>query len=401
MIGSITTILILLGLIFLSWRRSRLIIGSKVFLYSLGFKALAVSVMVYISLNIYPGDSLSFFNLANQSTKEFGLWKVVFDFEHTGILSEQPRSRFFLGLLAPIVWLSGKSYIFTSLVFSTVSFISSIFFARTCLDHFKVEKLSVLIPILFIPSVIFWSSGILKDTLGLSAIYIIAAVTINVLYKSRVNVLEVFLALLSLVILFFLKHYLFVGAIIFVSAVLVIQVLKHIQGPIKWFIPVFLAALIVWSAKSAHSYLRPSRLPLTLYENSQIILEKSGSTTDVYLEEPSWSQLAIKSPEALILGLFRPTFFDKLPTIGLVHKIENLLLIVLTILSVILLFRYRYKVDWKIVGPALLAITILAIFISLSTPNFGSLVRYRSAYLPFFTLLIVQIPIRYWLSNND
>ncbi len=54
-----------------------------------------------------------------------------------------------------------------------------------------------------------------------------------------------------------------------------------------------------------------------------------------------------------------------------------------------------------IVMAALVFICVLCIFLALSTPNLGTLSRYRVGFLPFFVLLtLADHPVKAWMSTK-
>ena len=145
-------------------------------------------------------------------------------------------------------------------------------------------------------------------------------------------------------------------------------------------------------AQLLHPWLRPSRLPLTLFEiYEQFQATPSSSRFSLGTFQPDYWHLVISSPLALLTGLFRPSFTDIQSFYWIPFQIEKLLILALTLLSLWKVRRIEISQTFWI---AVFFISILTISLTLVTPNFGSLLRYEAAYLPFLVITIGWIPLR-------
>jgi len=150
----------------------------------------------------------------------------------------------------------------------------------------------------------------------------------------------------------------------------------------------------ILSMKYLHPWMRLERLPLTIYENHQLILEKSTPTDIMKFNglSPTYISMMIYFPWAVIGGLFRPFIWEHFEWISLGIRVENL---VLTLLVFLNLYKWRKTTLTPLVLCCVLFIITLSGFITLSTPNFGTLTRYKSLYLPYFVFIISIIPYQY------
>jgi hypothetical protein len=100
--------------------------------------------------------------------------------------------------------------------------------------------------------------------------------------------------------------------------------------------------------------------------------------------------VAIHAPKALGVGLFRPFLWEAGGPLQAWVGIENLLLLVASILALWALRRRRTHS-----GPSVLLLTvlhyivILAVLLPLAAPNFGEISRYKVAFLPFFAYVVL------------
>jgi len=97
-------------------------------------------------------------------------------------------------------------------------------------------------------------------------------------------------------------------------------------------------------------------------------------------------------PAAVFAGLFRPTLFDAHSLLQWLSAFENTLVLVLflTALPTLTTWKQIGREDRLLVIAVALYIVALSGLLALSTPNYGTLVRYRVGFYPFFVLLLVH-----------
>src|SRR6478736_2670817 len=120
-----------------------------------------------------------------------------------------------------------------------------------------------------------------------------------------------------------------------------------------------------------------------------------------YQLEGTLTSLLINSPWALLSGLFRPMIGEGQGLLGFAASVENFLLLILFIgalLNLKKMFTSSHKV---ILWAAISYCMVLCVFLALSTPNFGTLSRYRVGFLPIFVFLMAYCnPIVNWISKK-
>lgn len=103
-------------------------------------------------------------------------------------------------------------------------------------------------------------------------------------------------------------------------------------------------------------------------------------------KNPTW-WMVINVPMAIISGLFRPNLGDGGSILQNLVIVENL---VVTVMCLGRLRSFR-KRDWRQIDwiPCAVYVLILVVFLSLSTPNFGTLARYKVSFMPVLLFLIL------------
>jgi hypothetical protein len=349
------------------------------------------------------GDSLVLFEQATKlSALSFTehLKELAADGSYT--TNNQPRELFFIKILSVFASVTNNSYWITSLYLSFLSFITFWFFVITIAKIFPSTKTVALIAFLFIPSIIFWSSGILKDTISSTALIFSTTILLKVIYLKRSSILTIILGLISLIILFNIKHYLFIVFILFSGLFLDLRLLSVVKKKIKWVIAFGIMIAIIGSTQFVHPYFTWNKIPQTILEINETIHENSSYSDPemVTIDEPTWAAIALATPEALITGLFSPSIFDTTIPFGWIHRIENFILLILTILSILFWIKEKPKVDFTLLVPALVCICLLATMLALTTPNFGSLVRYKNAFMPFLFLIVSILPYQFIITKK-
>jgi hypothetical protein len=311
-----------------------------------------------------------------------------------------------------INYLGFNSYLLTTVVLAAFTYngIWRLFLLFTELYPKYVKQLSY--SILYIPSVLFWGSGILKDTLTLMGACWFTFSFYKVFIKRDQIVINVFTMVLSAMLILQMKPYIFIalvpGALIWFS----FDQIKAITNPIIKF---FIAPLILLTVLGIGS-LGLSSLSDSFGQYSSIdkIVDKAiitqkdlkmeyneGNTFDIGEFDGSAGSIVRKFPLATFAGLFFPQLWQVKNPVMLLAAIENSVLIGLTI---ILLFRVGPLQVYSQVKkePLLVFSLVFSIFfafsVGLTTSNFGALVRYKIPAVPFY---LSAIFILYQRSKLD
>src|SRR5690606_20943562 len=138
-------------------------------------------------------------------------------------------------------------------------------------------------------------------------------------------------------------------------------------------------------------------LPEVVAYNYRLSLEMSGGLGAMEFPglEASWTSIASHAPNALFSGLFRPFLWEANSLLAIAGAIENLVLLVLFLWAIFHFLRNPRCNEPLLFMAAAVAILILGVVLPLSTPNFGTLSRYRVGYLSlfvFFTLRGIPLP---------
>lgn len=285
--------------------------------------------------------------------------------------------------------LSNDNYWIACLYFSMISFAASWFLFFTIQKSFPELSSAAAVAVLFFPSIVFWSSGLVKETIALAALYLITAKLLRYLVSQKLLVWDILFLLIAFYLLWGLKYYwaALYGAVCIATVVTFFLKRKSAIKPI-WLHGIWLLifVFIVALATLTHPNFYVHRLVEVVVDNNQqfVHLSKPGNYIAYVGLDATWWSLCVNAPIALFSGLFRPLVWEANGLMGWFAAIENLFLMILFVWWIMV----RKKLSWDVLLPILVYSITLAIFLALSTPNFGTLSRYRIGFLPFFVFAL-------------
>ncbi len=268
-----------------------------------------------------------------------------------------------------------------------------------------LEK-AINIAILYLPSTIFWGSGIMKDTFAFGATCY-AVYGLHQFFIDRKRILKTTLQLtfafyLIITIKAYIMFALLPGLLIFAN----FERLKKIKStivritilPISTFVIFFIGNTLFFDFDEIFGkYSADNLFEEAAVQNADLKRDVYGSNSfDIGAFEPTMQGALSKFFPAVNAALFRPYVWESGSPTMWVSGIENLLLLLIAIwviLSKSLSLIKSIRQDPFFIFCFLFTI-ILGFGVGLSTSNFGALVRYKIPYLPFFTFLLLSLTFK-------
>jgi hypothetical protein len=359
----------------------------------LGIRVIAgLAFAIIFTYYVGSGDTLSFFSeagkLASKAKTDFiGYISELFSNQHAHFKSES-RNDFFVKIVSLFSLITNHNYWITTLYFAAFSFLAVGYFIQILSKHFPQTKFAFLISFLIIPTPIFWNSGILKDTLIFSIMVVIAAMIIDFNQTKRIGWRSIVFLVIGTFILWKLRHFTGALAVLMIFSTVIQHVFRQIQLSLKWRVIGWTVALFtcILAVSILNRNLNLNFLPQAIYDN-YISLSHISTLNKIDFSSllPTWKSLIFHMPKSFITGLYRPFIWEGSAFLML-HKIENLVLIILSIFAL-----RNVKLIGKLNFLSILAICLIAILATLmplASPNFGTLMRYKAIYLPFVFYLL-------------
>jgi len=318
----------------------------------------------------------------------------------------QSRALYMVKLTSFASLITLDNYWIISGYFSFFSFVCTWLLVKAIVRPFPSAKYPVVIGFLFLPSVVFWSSGLIKESAALGALFFLTSLVLDVWTGQRSARWKWIVTPLALWLLWNLKYYyLAVFAPVTFAALAFRFLSAHVKFKsvaYKFFLwgIVFVLPLLVIS--SIHPNFYPHRIMEVIVSSNHQFLSLSAPEDLIGYNslDASVRGILTNAPWALFSGLFRPLPWEARTAFQWVIAIENLVLIILFCASLPNISKFMRSHQRLLIWSTVVYVGMLCVFLALSTPNFGTLSRYRVSFLPFFFLLItIENPLLKRLST--
>ncbi|HYG51520.1 MAG TPA: hypothetical protein VD905_11490, partial [Flavobacteriales bacterium] len=300
-------------------------------------------------------------------------------------------------LITPIILLSCKTFVPAALLLAWFCYSGLWRLFLLFNYHFPQIQRQLAIAILFIPSVVFWGSGLLKDTITLSAVgwytYHFYLFFIQKRYKVSGAICIFISAFLLIAIKPYILFALLPGSLIWLSNERIARIRNR-------FMRVVAAPMLITFGIGA-SFLALSQMGDFLGHYAiDNVLERAvvvnldqkqeyygGNSFDIGEFDATIGSMLGKAHLAIAYALFGPFLWEVRNPVMLLSAIENTYIMLLT---VFLLFRLKFFGFFTLIGknPLLLFSVLFSLFfafsVGIATSNFGSLVRLKIPCIPFY-----------------
>ena len=361
------------------------------------------------------GDTIFFYEQAKALFQYFQVDRISFS-EWIGFVplslspaefsaQSEPRTFFFVRLMSFLYAFTQGNYWSMSIYLSFFAGLATWAFAHELVKFSKENKFVIYIALLFIPSITFWSSGLLKESLMTIAIYALGFSVLKWIANPS-KWIYAFSAFLSVFILWKIKYYVPITLLPIILLTLLFSKSKYLDKyNFTRKLILYLTFLIVGGITIAfiHPVFYSGRF-FELIRISHDVIAQNTSEAIILFQPAEYDVLFVLQnlPLAWFTGLFRPFVWEPYSPISLMWALEKGMFTLLAIASIFLSFKVKFSQTEKWWGIAILIYTsVLSSVITLATPNFGSLIRYEVAYMPFLWLLVLIILNKLKLKNQS
>jgi len=434
--------LVITGIVFLFWNKAKTSNLKAYFGLGLTFKILAGWALgaIYLHFYSYPnpnypiserlffsGDTWSYFahgqmviELAQRDFETYLNWLFQKDYHiYEYILRSgydtNSRAVFMYRITHIFNFLTNNNYWLISTYFSLFSFFGLWKCANTLAKIFPKTKEALALSFFFIPSVVFWSSSILKETILVGCLGLVLAIFFHLIHKlltQKNKFLLVFKQLISIFILFILlwiilkiKYYYFAVLVPTLFAYTLTYWIKQrflIKNYFQVLMFLGILGMLLGVASQVHINLHLNRFLGVIVRNNAFLIELSKSENIIFYSDlsPEIQSFIKNTPHAFIGAFLRPFPWESGGLLKLPARLENLFLYGLTFMNIRLFLKnekWNLKNELLLLTTASTFIFILGILMALATPNIGTLIRYKVGFLPFLVYMLSIKPIE-WLK---
>ena len=299
-------------------------------------------------------------------------------------------------LVTPLMFVTFGGYLLSSVIIAWLSYAGLWRLLLVFSAYYPHLKKQFFIAIICFPSVIFWGSGILKDTITLSASgWAVYAIYNTFIIKNK-RLKYGLILLLALYLIISIKPYIFMallpGSLVWVFSHRLYKIrntlIRILIIPFIFVLCVFGGYYLLDNLKGYMGKFAIDKVATTaaVTENDLKQDYYAGHSFDIGAFENTPIGYIKIFPKALIAGLFRPFLWEVGNAVMLLSGLENAYLLYLALL----VFKRSNPVTlFKriLTEPMLFFSFSFSIFfafaVGLTTANFGALVRFKIAYLPF------------------
>ncbi len=407
---------------FFAWRKARLMLLHPEYrYYTWALHAKIMGGVLFTLTYIYyygNGDTISYFNssviLSRMAVNDPAGWvralfidnsmenyyklfdnatgyplEYVYVDDHTYALVKFTSVLALLGL---------NSILLTVALVSTVAYGGVWHFYRMLVRYYPSMQRELTFAVLFFPSVVFWGSGIMKDTFTFTGLCWFIHALDGIFFNKR-NVRWAWLTLLfASYVLITMKPYVFM---MIVPAGLLWVLYFRVKRLKNVFMRLFLLPMGAITV-SVLAFFILSRLEGSLGKYSlgnaldtimvtQADMKRSEQYGSNYFDlgdiEPTWGSVLSKFPQAVFAGLYRPSLFEVNNVVMLLTALENTFLLLLTLYIMVrsrIFFLITLLLKNSMLQMFLMFSVSYAFMIAITTPNFGAMVRFKIPLLPMF-----------------
>lgn len=299
---------------------------------------------------------------------------------------------------------SYKSYYISTMFTNIVTFFGAWKLFLVFSDIYPKYIKRLAFAILFVPSVAFWGSGILKDNYTLAGACWLTYNFYAIFIKKKKLFINILLAIINLTLIITLKPYIFVALFPGILLWTIFNRVKNIKNNLLrvFATPVLIIVGLIVGVSSlslfGDSLGKYSDLDAIAHKAqiTQQDLTREGAYGSNYYDigkfDASAGGMIAKAPVSIIAGLFRPFLWEVKNPVMLISGIENFILL-------LVFFYVLFKVGpiklIKIIGEEPLLFfsvsfsIIFAFSVGLASANFGALVRYRILCTMYFVPALV------------
>ncbi len=359
----------------------------------------------------------------------------------------------FNALLMPI---SMGSFHVHTVVMCFISFLGLLALFITVCRYFPDKKGMIYVSVFFIPSVVFWGSGVLKEGILLFAIGTLVYSFFQLFIEKKIKGKYIFILTGSIVlqlinkgyllmvvlppllcfwmaekyqvkrtVLFYLSCYFVFGlsAYAYVSFsgkdplqsivakrrdfinlvkggtfVINDKYIVRLDPDKKYFLDTVDVKQFKIKPGASYMYWSLNNFSDTLYKKNNTDssvynlvwdLPVAGSYIPVCNIKPEWGQVLAHVPEALCIAVLQPHLLNAQNSLEKLAALENLLLILALLVS--LIWRERKKINWNWLCLCLYTVLSLYLIAGFTAPVAGAIVRYKMPVLTFWMFMVINL----------
>lgn len=391
-----------------------------------GFWIKVIGCIAFTIFNAYisPGDSTGLYhaegvNIYHMIQRDFNNVDLLFsdgrDFDENLLMNpgnagyfKSPNNFLVTKMVAIFSFLTFGKYMVINLVFALIAFTGAwklfIFFY----EQYPHLHKKFAIAILWLPTFVFWSSGILKDSICVASLGWITYGIYEIFYRKKNVIKNTFIVMVFSYLLIILKVYILISYVPFFILFIILKNVGTVKNVLLRYLlaPALILGSMYGFTKALNSYgdelgqfaVKDLTKSIKRYNKAYENQANSGTANSNFslgVEfDGSMTGLAKLAPVAISTTFFRPFLWESHKPSTLLSSVEALLLMLFTVYMIFkagFLNFFKYITRDPLIMYCFLFSCIFALFVGASTLNFGSLVRYKIPCMPFYLISLFLI----------
>ena len=318
---------------------------------------------------------------------------------------------FIMKLSAIVSFFTFNKYMIISICFGFFSFIGvwKLFYVFYQLNEKKQVKLIAFF-VLFLPSLWFWGSGLLKEPVCLGALGTIIYLFYKNFIEKKFSKRDMLILVVMLFILTVVKNYItFILLISFLVALIyfAIKKIKVVIFRMLFMVIVLFTTITLLITLDVSPYIKTfiddSVNQIQLFQKGYQSVQEmddvgSKATFGISTIDPTLESILANSPAVIGTCLFRPFVWESQKVIIFFAALEALFTLLITLyvigkLKVFWFFKYIFT-DAMLLFCFIFSM-LFALVIGYTTFNFGTMIRYKIIFLPFYFFMLIRVYGKY------
>ncbi|MFT3909265.1 MAG: hypothetical protein QM737_07565 [Ferruginibacter sp.] len=333
------------------------------------------------------------------SAKDFDQAQL-FNINNLGYFNEE-SNYMVTRIVAILSFVTFGKFLAINLIFSMISFTGVWRLYRFFYEQYPQLHKQFAIAILYFPTFVFWSSGILKDPLCTGALGWITYSLYGMFYLRKNPLIYLPILIFFSYLLIILKVYIIVSYLPFFALFLLFKNVTLIKSK---FVKVLIVGSVILGTVLGFLTITSTMQKalggfaaagvsqsIKIYQNNfEVQANTASSNFSLGVDFDGTAQSLVRlAPAAVVATLFRPYLWESKKLSTLLSSFESLALMLFTIF---VLYKVGIKkfiltiLNKPIIFYSLMYAIIFALFVGATTLNFGSLVRYKIPGMPFYVI---------------
>lgn len=369
---------------------------------------------VYISrgdsTSLYYPEGLNIYHLILKNPSEHLKWVFLpgKDFDESYLFDQynqgyfKGESNYFIVRLVTIFsFISFGSYFVMNLFFSMIAFSGIWRLYKFFYELYPHLHKKLAIAILFLPTMVFWTSGILKDPICAGMLGWLTYSLYSVFYKRKSVLKNVLIIAFSGYVLGVVKSYILFSYLPFFILFIILKNIGRIKNVFLKILVgfailsagiygVFIAADLLQDQMGLYAVDKLAETVKTQQTNYNNMADQAESSFSLGVEfDGSPGGMIKMAPAAIVATLYRPFLWESRKLSTLLSSLESLAMMILIIYVFFKIGPFNFILSFfrdPMILFGFFFSMVFALFVGATTLNFGTLVRYKLPCLPFYII---------------